>query len=172
MINGDSNENGIKINRSNQQKKFGRAARFFVFLCRCFARLQCHFVPTMTSSNFLYIYTLFFGGVVVCTYQRFCFLCSCSLLFFHCRSFSPGRQHFSFFHRCYEIFMFFFQRNSSPLFSNTRSSSFSVIHLHLGVNIKINVEKDTTLLFFFSLSKSPGGHAIFFRCIWVALPVD
>ena len=43
--------------------------------------------------------------------------------------------------------MFFFQRNSSPLFSITRSSSFSVIHL--SVNIKINVEKETTLLFFF-----------------------
>ena len=28
-----------------------------------------------------------------------------------------------------------------------------------------------TLLFFF-LPKSPGGHAIFFRCIWVATPVD
>ena len=48
-------------------------------------------------------------------------------------------------------------------------SSFSVIHE--GVNIKNSVEKDTTLLAFF-LSKSPGGHAIFFRCIWVAIPVD
>ena len=48
-------------------------------------------------------------------------------------------------------------------------SSFSVIHVSL--NIKNNVEKDTTLLFFFFLSKSPGGHVIFFRCIWVAIPV-
>ena len=48
-------------------------------------------------------------------------------------------------------------------------SSFSVIHVSL--NIKNNVEKDTTLLFF-SFLKSPGGHAIFFRCIWVAIPVD
>ena len=43
--------------------------------------------------------------------------------------------------------MFFFQRNSSPLFSITRSSSFSVIHV--SVNIKNNIEKDTTLLLFF-----------------------
>ena len=50
-------------------------------------------------------------------------------------------------------------------------SSFSVIHV--SVNIKSHVEKDTTLLLlFFSLSKSPGGHAIFFPCIWVAIPVD
>ena len=56
--------------------------------------------------------------------------------------------------------MFFFQRNSSPLFSITRSSSFSVIHV--SVNITNNVEKDTTLLFFF-VSKSPGGRAISFQ---------
>ena len=49
-------------------------------------------------------------------------------------------------------------------------SSFSVIHV--SVNINNNVEKDTTLLVFFFLSKSPGGHAIFYHCIWVAAPVD
>ena len=46
-------------------------------------------------------------------------------------------------------------QSSSLLFSITSSSSFSVIHV--SVNIKNNVEKDTTLLLFF-LSKSPGGH--------------
>ena len=54
--------------------------------------------------------------------------------------------------------MFLFQQNSSPLFSITRSSSFSFIHV--SVNIKNNVEKDTTLLLFF-LSKSPGGYILF-----------
>ena len=53
--------------------------------------------------------------------------------------------------------MFFFQRNSSPLFLITRSSSFSVIHA--SVDIKNNFEKDSTLVLLF-LSKSPGGHAI------------
>ena len=65
----------------------------------------------------------------------------------------------------YEMFKFFFQRNSSPLFSITRSSSLSVIHA--SVNIKNNVEKDTTLLFF-SLSKSLGD----LSCIWVAIPAN
>ena len=51
---------------------------------------------------------------------------------------------------------FFFQRNSSPLFLITHSSTFSVIHV--SVDVKNNVEKDTTLLLFF-LSESPGGHA-------------
>ena len=64
------------------------------------------------------------------------------------------------------IFMFFFLQNSSLLFSITRSSSFSVIHV--SVNIKNNVEKDETLLLFF-LSKSPGGHSISFQIKpWVA----
>ena len=65
------------------------------------------------------------------------------------------------------IFMFFFLQNSSLLFSITRSSSFSVIHV--SVNIKNNIEKDTTLLLLFFLSKSQGGHAISFQIKpWVA----
>ena len=50
----------------------------------------------------------------------------------------------------------FHQQNFSPLFSSTCSSSFSVIHV--SVDIKNNIKKDSTLLFF--LSKSPGGRAI------------
>ena len=64
--------------------------------------------------------------------------------------------------------MFFFLRNSFPLLSVALPSSFSVVHV--GVNIKNNAEKDTTLLLFF-LSKSPGGHVISLNktlsCIWV-----
>ena len=86
---------------------------------------------------------------------------------FHCRSFLP----------CWPlaflicspplwISMFFFLGNSSPLFSITRSSSFSVIHV--SVNIKNNAEKDTTLLLF-SSSKTSGGHVISFEIKpWVA----
>ena len=43
------------------------------------------------------------------------------------------------------------------------------------INIKNNVEKDKlffVLFFSLSLYKIPGGHAIFFRCNWVAIPVD
>ena len=89
---------------------------------------------------------------------------SCSLLLFYRRSFSP----------CWPLAfltaaMFFSLRNSSPLFSITRSSYFSVIQV--SVNIKNNAEKDTTLLLVF-LSKSPGGHVKTLSCIWVAIPVD
>ena len=60
--------------------------------------------------------------------------------FFHTAHFHlDGRWHFLFSHRCYEIFMFLFQGNSSPLFSITRPSSFYIINV--SVNIKNNVEK-------------------------------
>ena len=49
-------------------------------------------------------------------------------------------------------------------------SSFSVVHVSL--NIKNNVKKTRLCCCCFFLSKSPGGHAIFFSCIWVAIPVD
>ena len=79
---------------------------------------------------------------------------------FHYRSFSP----------CWPLTFLIFSPplwNSSPLFLITRSSSFSVIHV--SVNIKNNVEKDTTLLLLFFLSKSSGGHAISYQIKpWVA----
>ena len=86
---------------------------------------------------------------------------------FHCRSFSPCRPLvFLIVSQPLWIFMFFFLQNSSLLFSITQSSSFSVIHA--SVNIKNNIEKDTTLLLLF-FSNSPGGHAISFQIKpWVA----
>ena len=50
-------------------------------------------------------------------------------------------------------------------------SSFSVILM--SVNIKNNVERhDFVVVVVVFITKSSGGHAIFFRCIWVAIPVD
>ena len=68
---------------------------------------------------------------------------------FHCRSFSP----------CWPLAFLIF--SPPPLFSVTRSSSFSVIHVR--VNIKNNAEKGTTLLLFFLFIKGPGGHVISFQ---------
>ena len=86
---------------------------------------------------------------------------------FHCRSFLPcWPLAFLIVSPPIWIFMVFFLQNSSLLFSITRSCSFSVIHV--SVNIKNNVPKDTTLSLFF-LSKRPGGHAIAFQIEpWVA----
>ena len=90
-------------------------------------------------------------------------MCSCSLLFFTASHFHLAGLIFS---PLLWISMFFFLRNSSPLFSITRSGSFSVIHV--SVKIKNNAEKDTNLLLFY-LSKRPGGHVISFQIkTWVA----
>ena len=39
-------------------------------------------------------------------------------------------------HGCYNFFLFFFQRNWSPLFFISRSSSFSVTHVNVDIGIK------------------------------------
>ena len=73
---------------------------------------------------------------------------------FHCRLFSTcWPLAFLIFSPPLWISMFYFLRNSSRLFSISRFSSFSVIHVC--VNIKNKAEKDTT--------KSPGGHVISFK---------
>ena len=88
---------------------------------------------------------------------RNCRMCSPFFLFpvfmfafiFHRCSFSPcWPLAFLIFSPPLWISMFFSLRNSSPLFSITRSSSFSVIYV--SVNIKNNAEKD-------------GGHVISFQ---------
>ena len=117
---------------------------------------------TTKTSNFLVTHYFLWRNCRMCL-PNFLFP-SCSLLLFYRRSFSP----------CWPLAfltaaMFFSLRNSSPLFSITRSSYFSVIQV--SVNIKNNAEKDTTLLLVF-LSKSPGGHVKTLSCIWVAIPVD
>ena len=103
------------------------------------------------TSNFLVTHC-FYGRIVVCAYPIFCRTVFMFALIFHCRSFSPcWPLAFLIVSQPLWIFMFFFLQNSSLLFSVTRSSSFSVIHV--SVNIKNNVEKDTTLLLFFSFWK-------------------
>ena len=104
---------------------------------------------TTKTSNFLVTH-YFYGGIVVCAYQRFFILCSCSLLFFHCCSFSPSRPlAFLIFSPPLSVLhVFFFQRNLSPFFKLLALTGF-LCYPRLSVNIKNNVEKDPTLLLFF-----------------------
>ena len=65
---------------------------------------------------------------------------------FHCRSFSLcWPLAFLIFSPPLRISMFFVLRNSSPLFSITRSSSFSVTHV--SVNVKNNADFDVVFSF-------------------------
>ena len=110
MLNWDDNENGFKTNRSNQQKTNCTFSTLFLLIsktqiCTCSTLfcLSLAIVCTTTTlfcttkmSNFLATH-YFYGGIVVCAYPIFCFLCSCSLLFFIVTHFHlAGRQHFSF----------------------------------------------------------------------------
>ena len=57
--------------------------------------------------------------------------------------------------------MFFFQRNFSPLFFVSRSSSFSVIHVNVDIKIKSKERVGFVVVVF--ISKSPGSYAIYRR---------
>ena len=85
-------------------------------------------------------------------------MCS-RLLFFRCRSFLPWwpLADFSFSHRRYKIFMFFFQRNRSPLFFFSRFSSFSV-QIRVNVDVKIKSKERIGFVFIYH-TKSLGGYA-------------
>ena len=142
---------------------------FCLFFCHCFVQLQRCFVGLNRQTSKLhiifmeelsYVLTQYF---VSCVHVRFYFSLP---LIFTLLAAPSWPLAFLIVSPPVWIFMFFFLQNSSLLFSITRSSSFSVIHV--SVNIKNNVEKDTTLLLFF-LSKSPGGHVISFQIKpWVA----
>ena len=95
MLGAEGNENGHKTTTA-LISNFARAAHFFcTFFCRCFARLQ-----RKTLRNFLV--TRFMEEMS----QVFLFP-----FFFTAARFHLGcRQHFSFSHRCYKIFMLFFQQ--------------------------------------------------------------
>ena len=104
MLNGEGNENGIKINRSNQQRnklhvqhtfflisktQICTCSTHFGFLCHCFAQLQCCFVGLKRQTSQLHI-ILWRNCHIICAYPIFCLLCSCMIAFiFHCHSFSP-----------------------------------------------------------------------------------
>ena len=117
------------------KKQICTCSTLFFFPLLLFCTTTTLFCTTKTS-NFLVTH-YFYRGIIVCAYPIFCFLCSCSPLFFsaaHFHLFWPLT--FLIFSLPLWIFMFFFPRNSSPLFSITRSSSFSFIHVTL-------VESDT-----------------------------
>ena len=117
MLNGKGNENGIKINRSNQQKKLHVQHMFFLISKKKKTNLHvknafCLSLPTVQkrlstkTSNFI-VTLYFYGGIVVCAYPIFCLLCSCSLLFFTAAHFHlAGRQHFSLTHSRFEFSCF------------------------------------------------------------------
>ena len=90
---------------SNQQKTNLHVQHAFCLSLPLFCTTTTLFCRTKTS-NFLVTH-YFYGGIVVCAYPIFCFLCSCSLLFFTAAHFHlAGRQHFSLSHSRFEFSCF------------------------------------------------------------------
>ena len=147
MLNADGNENRIKINRSNQPKK-----KQHLHVQHTFFE---HFLPLFCTATMPFCTTFnLYGEIVirVLTHQKFCCFIPVRFYFFTAAHFHlAGLLHFSFSHHRYEIFMFFFQRNWSPLFSVRCCSSFSVIHVSAYTHKKNIVEKDSTFVVVFSL---------------------
>ena len=115
MLSGEGNagERGkTAIGLVSKKSNLARAAHFFcTFICLCFARLQLE-----TSRNFL----------VTSFMEEMSYVFS--FTFFHCRSFSPcicGRLHFLFCHRCYKIFLLFFQQKNASFVFFLRHRSLS-----------------------------------------------
>ena len=94
MLNGEGNENGIKINRSNQQKNKLHVQHTFFSIAKkqiCTQHTFCLSLPQFCKSTTLFCRTklsnflvtdYFYGGIIVSADPIFCLLCSCSLLFF------------------------------------------------------------------------------------------
>ena len=118
MLSSDGNENSQKtlglISKETTLHVQHKCSTlfFWTFLCRCFARRQRE-----TSRNFRVTRFMEEMSYVVLLFT----------FFFAAAHFHHGsRQHFSFSHRRYKIFMLFFKRNWCPLFFTSGSSSFSV----------------------------------------------
>ena len=124
----------------SKKKQICTCSTLFCLSLQLFCTTTRPFCTTKTSNFPVTHY--FYGGIVVCAYQRFCFLCSCSLLFFHYRSFSPGASSSHFLTATMKFSCFLSNEIRLP-----RSSSV----IHVSVNIKNNVEKDKNFVFFFSL---------------------
>ena len=182
MLNGDGNENGVKINRSNQQKNKLHVCTcntLFVFLCHCFPQLQRCFVGLNHQTSQLhviimeelsYVLTQYF---VSCVHFRFYF--SLPLIFTLLAGRSLLATSISHYLTATLNFHVFFLQSSPLLFSITRSSSFFVIHMN--VNMKNSIKKDTTFLCFFFLKSRRTGPCDFFpnktlSCNSVAIPID
>ena len=115
MLSGEGNENREKTTiyrcRVISKKATLDAQHTFFNLCHCFVRLQ-----RKTSGNFL----------VTCFMEKMSYMFLFSFFFTAAHFHLGDRQHFSFSHHCYKIFMLFFHQKVCPLFFISRANSLSL----------------------------------------------
>ena len=133
MLNGSAMKMASRSIDLIAKNKFARAARFFVFLCTCFARLQCRFVRLKHQTSQLHI--IFMEELSYVLTKDFVFCVHVHFQFFTTAHFHLAAiASISHFHTTTMKFSCFFS-NEIRL---PRSSSV----IHVSVNIKNNVEKD------------------------------
>ena len=140
MLSGDDNENSQKqsVDLVSKITTLHMQHTFFVHF---FAVVLHDYNDKLPETSWLHV-----------LYAPVHFFCGC-------RCFSPWWPLASpFSQRCYKIFMFFFQRNWSPLFFISRSSSFSVIHVNVDIKIKWEGRIGFAVVVF--ISKRLGSYAI------------
>ena len=143
------------IDLISKKTKFARAPRFSSALplfCTT-TTLFCRTKRQTSQLHIIFMEELLTQYFVSCVDVRFCFSLPLSFTLLatsisHCLT------------AALNFYVFLPTKFFSFVLSHQLQLSFSVIHM--SVNIKNNVEKDTTLLLFF-LSKSPGRHAISFQ---------
>ena len=126
MLNGYDNKNGnqqVYLAKITTTTTLHVQVTFCTFLCRCCCNVK---LPSWTfqegNASYVLTHKKKLLLVFLFTFSFFLFL---FLLFTVAHFHVAGHQHFSFSHHRYRILMFFFQRNSSPLFFiSSRSSLF------------------------------------------------
>ena len=155
MLNGDGNENRIKINRSNQPKKNNICMCSTLFLnisCHCFVRLLCRFAPHLIFMEKLsYVYSLTKNFVAL---FLFAFIFSLPLIF------TLLASCISHFLTTATRFSCFSSNEIGPLYFQSVAVALSLLSMWVRIRTKKILSKKTQLLLLYFLSKRLGGHAI------------
>ena len=128
MLNGYDNKNGnqqVYLAKITTTTTLHVQVTFCTFLCRCCCNVR---LPSWTfqEGNASYVLTHTQKKLLLVFLFTFPFFLFLFLLFTVAHFHVAGHQHFSFSHHRYRILMFFFQRNSSPLFFISSCSSLFV----------------------------------------------
>ena len=168
MLNGNGNENGTKINRSNQQKKKKKknlpvqdtfSTRLFVFLRCCFARLQCRFVRLKRQTFQLHI--IFMEELSYVLTKDFV-----SCVHFRFYSFNAA-----YFHLVTSISHVLTAAMKFSCFSSHEKSSFPQLFLFYPREYKHQKKKDTIFLFFLFSSVAFGLSYLLIEIFYIVVPV-
>ena len=142
MLNGSAMKMASRsIDVISKKKQICTCSTLFCLSLQLFCTTTRPFCTTKTSNFPVTHY--FYGGIVVCTYQRFCSVC----VHVHFYFFTTAHFHLAASSSHFLTATMKFSCFPSNEIRLPRSSSV----IHVSVNIKNNVEKDKNFVFFLSL---------------------